>query len=196
MMICGLHTLLLLGAQLVLSVRALTVPTSQNNFFYHDFLKGNSKKESTYMINEIMCFMWLRNTVLRCDVCIFLQFISEVWSSMWTLLSHQCLRSEGEMPPCHAGFGTSLSWAHQGKSGLSGPGYLLLGEMRQTCWCPLAPVFEVLETSGCWKENHWNHSVCLCINSQSVCCLLCSGVVYNSDRISQEMLHSWWLNSS
>ncbi|KAE8297529.1 Hyaluronan and proteoglycan link protein 3 Precursor [Larimichthys crocea] len=45
MMICGLHTLLLLGAQLVLSVRALTVPTSQNNFFYHDFLKGNSKKE-------------------------------------------------------------------------------------------------------------------------------------------------------
>nr|XP_033486359.1 hyaluronan and proteoglycan link protein 3-like [Epinephelus lanceolatus] len=43
MMMCCLQTLLLL--LLRLSGLALTAPTTQNNFFYHDFLSGNGNKE-------------------------------------------------------------------------------------------------------------------------------------------------------
>lgn len=72
-----------------------------------------------------------------------LQFTSEAWSSLWTLLSRQCLQSEGVTPPCPAGFGTSLSWARRGRSGSSGPGCPLLGDLRQTCWWRLASAVEV-----------------------------------------------------
>ncbi|XP_040900109.1 hyaluronan and proteoglycan link protein 3-like [Toxotes jaculatrix] len=44
MMICFLQTLLLLGAQLVLSGTSLTAHTVPNNFFYHNFLSGNGNK--------------------------------------------------------------------------------------------------------------------------------------------------------
>ncbi|XP_070687886.1 hyaluronan and proteoglycan link protein 3-like [Pempheris klunzingeri] len=44
-MICCLQTLLLFLAQLVLSGWVLTAPTISDNFFYHDFLNGNSNKE-------------------------------------------------------------------------------------------------------------------------------------------------------
>lgn len=136
----------------------------------------------------------------------FLQFISVVWSFMWNLLSHQCLQSEGVTPPCHAGFGMSLSSAPQGRSGSSGPGCLLPGDItRQTCWWLLAPTVEVLGSSGCWKEkimNLWSFfcdiSGCmtlLSINSQLLV-VFRSGVACSSDRISREMLHLWWLNSS
>ncbi|KAI3376933.1 hypothetical protein L3Q82_000172 [Scortum barcoo] len=45
MMISCLQTLLLFGAQLLLSGLALTAPTTPNNFFYHDFLNGNGNNE-------------------------------------------------------------------------------------------------------------------------------------------------------
>ncbi|XP_035538065.1 hyaluronan and proteoglycan link protein 3-like [Morone saxatilis] len=45
MMIYCTQTLLLLLSHLVLSGRALTVPTIPDSFFYHDFLNGNGNKE-------------------------------------------------------------------------------------------------------------------------------------------------------
>ncbi|XP_068580412.1 hyaluronan and proteoglycan link protein 3-like [Cebidichthys violaceus] len=42
MMFCCLRTLLLLGAQLVVSLAA---PTAPNNFFYHDYLNGHGNNE-------------------------------------------------------------------------------------------------------------------------------------------------------
>lgn len=42
--------LLLLGAQLVLSGWALN---TQNNFFYHSYLKGNGSKESMILKRQI-----------------------------------------------------------------------------------------------------------------------------------------------
>lgn len=86
MKICCLQTLLLLGAQLLLSGWALTAPTTSNNFFYHEFLNGNGKKESKWIYGHVRSVFYLASghifNINRCNMCSVSPYLILLYTSI------------------------------------------------------------------------------------------------------------------
>lgn len=91
-----------------------------------------------------------------CIVLCFLQFMSMMWRSTWSLMWPQWLRWEEITSPSRADFGISLNRVYPKQSGSSGPGSLLLKDRRQKSWWPSAPAAEALENLG-WLNEQPSH---------------------------------------
>lgn len=85
MMIYHLQTLLLLGAQLVLSGWAPTAPTGPDNFFYHKFLNENGNKESMHMINKNVSGLRSYFLIQIGAMCVLLVHVINVMSTFPTV---------------------------------------------------------------------------------------------------------------
>lgn len=111
------------------------------------------------------CFIYVfqkENTAVQLlPLCVFIciEFVYFKHHCMWALPSSQCLQSGRVVPPCCGGFGMSLSRACQERLGSSGPGCLLLGDMRQMCWCLLGHAVKVWGLQVVERTNNEDFSL-------------------------------------